>query len=84
MPNVATQSVATDEERRHQLLTAAWPDLPRRLTEQEVAIIARCSARNVRRWRSMGLIRATKPAGGRPLYDRESVRRFLEEDDAAA
>lgn len=83
MPNAAALIQETAEDIRHRLQTSDWPDLPRRLTEHEVAIIARCSPRNVRRWRSMGLIRATKPAGGRPLYDRESVRAFLEGNAAA-
>ena len=55
-----------------------WPELPRRLTREEAACVARVSGRTIRRWIIAGLIRANKPAGGRVLVDRDSLRAFIE------
>lgn len=60
-----------------------WPDLPRRLTINETATIARVSERSVRRWTSLGYVVAHKPAGGRVLIDRDSLRAFIEGSAAA-
>ena len=51
---------------------------PRWLTRSEAAEVGRVSVRTIRRWISFGYIRASKPAGGRVLVDRESLRAFIE------
>ncbi|MCA9607405.1 MAG: helix-turn-helix domain-containing protein [Myxococcales bacterium] len=51
---------------------------PRWLLYAEVAQIARVSTRTVRQWITLGYIRAAKPAGGRVLIDRDSLRAFIE------
>jgi excisionase family DNA binding protein len=52
--------------------------LPRHLRITEAAAVARVSTRTIRRWASIGLVRVTKPAGGRVLVDRDSLRALLE------
>jgi excisionase family DNA binding protein len=52
--------------------------LPRHLRITEAATVARVSTRTIRRWASIGLLRVNKPAGGRVLVDRESLRALLE------
>lgn len=51
---------------------------PRWLTRSEAADVARVSVRTIRRWISYGYIVASRPAGGRVLVDRESLRAFIE------
>lgn len=52
--------------------------LPRWMTLDEAAAYARVTTRTIRRWRSVGLLRASKPAGGRALIDRDSLVDFIE------
>lgn len=51
---------------------------PAKLLIRESAAFARVSGRTIRRWISLGYIHATKPAGGRVLIDRDSLREFIE------
>jgi len=37
------------------------------------------STRTIRRWISIGLVRASKPAGGIVLVSRDSLRAFIEQ-----
>jgi excisionase family DNA binding protein len=60
-----------------------WAELPRRLTVEETAAIGRVSDRSVRRWIALGYVRARKPAGGRVLVDRDSLRAFIEGESSA-
>lgn len=58
---------------------SANPDAaPRWLVQQEAASIARVTPRTIRRWISIGLVRASRPAGGRVLIDRDSLFRLIE------
>ncbi len=51
---------------------------PRWLLQSEAADVARVTPRTMRRWISIGLVRASKPAGGRVLVDRDSLRALIE------
>ena len=55
---------------------------PRWLRANEAARLARVSTRTMRRWVSLGLVRASRPAGGRVLIDRDALHAFI--DNAAA
>lgn len=48
------------------------------------AEIAGVTERSIRRWISVGYIRASKPAGGRVLIQRDSLLAFLEQGMRAA
>lgn len=63
-------------------LTLDLDEAPRWITTAEAAQIARVSVRTIRRWISVGYIRASKPAGGRVLIDRDSLRAFIEDSAA--
>lgn len=60
------------------LLRVDWHEMPRRLREPEVSTVLRCSRRTVRRYAALGLIRALRPTAGHTLYDRDSIRAFVE------
>lgn len=54
-------------------------DAPRYLRVSHVEAIAHVSGRTVRRWIALGYILSFKPAGGRVLVDRDSLRQFIEQ-----
>ena len=51
---------------------------PRWLIPSEAAQCARVSTRTIRSWASLGYIRVSRPAGGRAVVDRDSLRAFIE------
>lgn len=54
-------------------------DAPQYLRVKQTGAIAHVSERTVRRWISLGYILSFKPAGGRVLVDRDSLRQFIEQ-----
>ena len=64
------------------LAPSDFNNAPRWLRAHEAARLARVSTRTIRRWVSLGLIRASRPAGGRVLIDRDSLHALI--DNAAA
>ncbi len=66
------------------LTTPALRDLdhaPRWITLDDAARLACVTRRTITRWISIGLVRASRPAGGRCVVDSRSLRELL---DAAA
>lgn len=57
----------------------AVADLPRLLTPREAAEVLRRSPRTLRRWERQGLVRAVRPAGGDPVYERAEIMRLIRE-----
>jgi excisionase family DNA binding protein len=53
--------------------------LPRLLTPREAAEVLRRTPRTLRRWERQGLIRAVRPAGGDPVYERAEIARLIRE-----
>ncbi len=51
---------------------------PRWLRHTEAAAYARVTTRTIRRWVACGFLRQAKPAGGRALIDRDSLRDFID------
>lgn len=54
-------------------------ELPAYLTVAEAARYLRLSTRALRRWRALGLLRVSRPAGGYPLVARSEIERLLAE-----
>jgi excisionase family DNA binding protein len=59
-----------------------FADLPRLLKPIEAANILRRTPRTIRRWISLGLLQAVRPAGGNPLIPRSEIERLLTEGAA--
>ena len=53
--------------------------LPCYLTLPEAAAYLRRSVRALSRWKSLGLLNVTRPAGGKPLIERAEIQRLLRE-----
>lgn len=71
-----------NDDRPDERRTLTFETAPRWLRATEAATLARVSTRTMRRWVSLGLVRASRPAGGRLLIDRDALHAFI--DNAAA
>ena len=67
----AITNLASDVTRPASRTGSKW------VTVAEASEAARVTTRTVRRWISIGLLVARRPAGGRVLVQRQSLERFL-------